>query len=105
MKRTPQKSIDLSARMPSELIIKELSELEAARAFREGEGWICESDYNEVNGARVMPPSPSTDSPHTTHLSIPPPLLQNPWASGQKILKNGGTSLSRTIRHLSPMVS
>jgi len=38
-----------------------------ARAFKEGEGWICERDCNEVNGARVMPhhPVPTAPLPHT----------------------------------------
>lgn len=38
------------------------------RVRRGGGGWICESDCNEVNGARVMP----------QHLLTPPTLLQKP---------------------------
>lgn len=51
-------------------------------------------------------PAPTAPVPHThTHLPTPPTLLQYLRASGQKILKNWGTSFSRTIRHFSPLVS
>lgn len=48
-------------------------------------------------------PAPTAPPPHTP--PAPPTLLQYLWASGQKILKNCGTSFSRTIRHFSPLVS
>lgn len=105
-KKKSEKSLDLPARMPSELIIKELNELQADKGV--WGGWKCESDCNEVNGARVMPHHPAPTAPHPPiahRASLPlPPCCKSPRALGQKILKNRGTSFSRTIRRLSPLV-
>lgn len=83
-----------------------------ARAFGEGEGWRCESDCNEVNGARVMPHHPARQHPpHTTpqhphppHLLTPPTLLRKPLAIRAEDIKKPWHILSRTIRRLSPLV-